>query len=175
MCIRDSETVEAWKIALECTTGPVVLSLSFQPLPILDRSGMAAASSIRRGGYVVAGTEPDPNAIIVATGGEVHLALQARTLLQAKGHAIRVVNLASWELFDAEPQSYRDEILPPSVTARVSVEEASTMGWERYVGDRGQSLGFDTFGLSAPVPQLRERFGFTAQHIADEVEAVLNT
>ena len=169
-----NETVEAWRIALEQTSGPVLLSLSFQPLPTLERDDTIPASSISKGGYTIAGPESAPDAIILATGAEVHLALEARTLLQAQGHTVRVVNLASWELFDSQPQSYRDSVLPPGVTARVSVEEAATIGWERYVGDRGRTLGFDTFGVSAPIPQLQERFGFTADHIAAEVEAVIS-
>lgn len=109
--------------------------------------------------------------IIMATGGEVQLALAAQGLLAGRGHAVRVVNMASWELFDDQPEAYRHEVLPPTVTARVAVEEASTMGWERYTGSAGRVIGFNTFGLSAPIADLQQHVGFTAEHVADEMSA----
>lgn len=169
-----NETAVAWRLALEHTTGPTVLSLSFQPLPILDRSEVADADGIRRGGYVLADPEDGQiDGVIIATGAEVHLALAARRMLADKGLGIRVVNLASWELFDEQPQAYRDDVLPPSVPVRLAVEEAATLGWHRYVGDKGEVLGFDTFGISEPIPKLQARFGFTAEHVAETMADLL--
>ena len=169
-----NDTTEAWKLALERADGPTILALSVQPLPILDRSLVSSAEGLRRGGYVLS-DPPDGEiqGVLIATGAEVHLALAAQQLLADQGVGVRVVNLASWEIFDTEPQAYRDSVLPPSITARVAIEEAATIGWHRYVGDQGSVLGFDTFGLSAPIPKLQERFGFTADHVAAEMSALL--
>jgi len=128
---------------------------------------LAPASGVARGGYVLAeanGGKPD--VILLATGSEVHLALAAREELQAGGIGTRVVSLPCWELFDRQPREYRDQVLPPSVRARVAVEEASTLGWDRYVGDGGAIVGMHTFGASAPLKQLLIKFGFTPDQIA---------
>ena len=170
-----NETAHAWKAAIERTDGPTVLSLSAQPAPVLDRTNMAGPEMIARGGYVLsdppAGTEPV--GIIIASGGEVHLGLAAQVALAGNGVAVRVVNLASWELFDAQPESYRAEVLPSSIPARLAVEQGATIGWHRYVGDAGKVLGVDDFGFSAPGPQLAEHFGFTPERVAAEMTALL--
>ena len=125
-----------------------------------------------RGGYVLEG-DPDPDVILIATGSEVHVALEARGLLGGRGISSRVVSLPSWELFEEQPESYRADVLPPEIDARVSVEAAATLGWERYVGLRGAVIGLDRFGASAPGPTVLEHLGFTAERVADEAERVL--
>jgi transketolase len=128
----------------------------------------APAAGLARGGYVLAeAASGTPDVILIATGSEVHLALAAREELQAEGIGTRVVSLPCWELFDRQPQAYRDQVLPPSVKARVAVEQASTLGWDRYVGDGGAIIGMHTFGASAPLKQLTARFGFTPDQVAE--------
>ena len=162
-----NEVAETWRI-VTALREPAVLILSRQALPTLDRSTFAAASGLARGGYVLAEADGGaPEVILLATGSEVHLALAARQELQAEGIPARVVSLPCWELFDRQPQDYRDQVLPPSVKARVAVEQASTLGWDRYVGDGGAIIGMHTFGASAPLKQLLTRFGFTPDHVAE--------
>ena len=160
-----SETVEAWRSALTRTDGPTVLALSRQKLPVLDRAVLAPAAGARRGGYILKDCTGTPELILIATGAEVHLALATAEKLNGEGRRVRVVSLPSWELFDAQPQSYRDEVLPTAVRARISIEAAATMGWHRYVGDLGASVGIDHFGASAPAERLFEEFGFSVEHV----------
>jgi transketolase len=160
-----TETSEAWRSALARTDGPTVLALSRQKLPILDRTVLAPAAGARKGGYILKDSTGTPELILIATGAEVHLALAAADKLGAEGRRVRVVSLPSWELFDAQPQSYRDEVLPPAVRARVSVEAAATLGWHRFVGDAGATIGIDHFGASAPAERLFEEFGFSVDHV----------
>ncbi len=163
-----NEVVETWRIVAALRHEPAVLVLSRQALPTLDRSTMAPASGVARGGYVLAEADGGtPDVILLATGSEVHLALAARAELQAGGIAARVVSMTCTELFDRQPKPYRDQVLPPSVTARVAVEEASTLGWDRYVGDSGAVVGMRTFGASAPLKQLLTKFGFTPDQVTD--------
>ena len=134
-----NETAVAWKVALERRGGPVALALTRQKLPTLDRSEVAPAAGLERGAYVALGERRRPDVILIATGSEVALALEAgRKLAAENGTAVRVVSMPCWELFEAQPQSYRDEVLPPEVKARLSVEAGVTLGWERWVGDRGR-------------------------------------
>jgi transketolase len=161
-----NETVHAWRIAIENRTGPTALILSRQNLPVIDRSRFAPAKGIRRGGYVLAPEEGDLQTLLIATGSEVHPALAARELLQQQGIGTRVVSLASWELFEAQPESYRREIIPPNIPACIAVEAASPFGWERYTGDRGAVIALSTFGASAPGETLMRHFGFTPEKIA---------
>jgi transketolase len=162
-----NEVAETWRI-VTALREPAVLILSRQALPTLDRSGFAPASGLARGGYVLAEADGGtPEVIVLATGSEVHLALAARQELQAEGIPARVVSLPCWELFDRQPQDYRDQVLPPTVKARVAVEQASTLGWDRYVRDGGAIIGMHTFGASAPLKQLLTRFGFTPDHVAE--------
>jgi transketolase len=136
-------------------------------MPTLDRTRFGPASGLRRGGYVLA--DPQGGAalevILIATGSEVGLAVEAFEQLSADGVGVRVVSMPSWELFDAQPYEYRDEALPPSVTARVAIELGSTFGWERYVGAGGAVIGMDTFGASAPLKHLQTKFGFTPEAV----------
>jgi transketolase len=169
-----TETVEAWRVALQHTGGPVALILTRQKLPVLDRTVLAPAAGLTRGAYVVveaAGRGPD--VILIATGSEVALALDVHARLAEAGTASRVVSMPCWELFEAQPQTYRDAVLPPGVRARVSIEAAATFGWERYVGRDGASVGLDRFGASAPAPVLMREFGFTPDHVMDVVRTVL--
>jgi transketolase len=163
-----NEVVETWRIVTALHHEPAALILSRQALPTLDRSVFGSAAGVARGAYVLAEAEGgSPDVILLATGSEVHLALAARDELQAGGIRTRVVSMPCWELFDRQPRAYRDEVLPPSVRARVSIEEGSTLGWDRYVGDSGAVVGMHTFGASAPLKQLLTRFGFTPDRVAE--------
>lgn len=169
-----TETVEAWRIALQHTAGPVGLVLTRQKLPVLDRGALSAASGVARGAYVLtdAGV-PLPDVILIATGSEVSLALAAHQRLVADGIKSRVVSMPSWEIFDAEPQDYRDTVLPPQVHARVSIEAAAPFGWERYVGLRGAIIAVNRFGASAPGPVVMREFGFTVDNVVETARRVL--
>jgi len=163
-----TETVEAWKIALQRRHGPTALVLSRQNLPVLDRVNLAPAGGVQRGGYVLWDTAAAPEVIIMGTGSEVHIALEAGKLLQEKGIRTRIVSLPSWELFDTQPENYREMVLPGNIKARISIEAGSPLGWERYVGDNGVIIGIPHFGASAPGKVIYEKLGLTAQHVVDE-------
>jgi len=162
-----NEVAEAWKVIMKLHHQPAVLVLTRQALPTIDRGKFASASGLSHGAYVLADA-PDgkPAVLLLASGSEVALCLDARERLRAEGIQARVVSMPSWELFDDQPQEYRDRVLPPQVTARVSVEQASTFGWARYVGANGHSLGMRSFGASAPLKDLQKKFGFTADAVA---------
>jgi transketolase len=161
-----NETVEAWKVIIKQHHVPAVLVLTRQALPIIDRSKYAPASELARGAYVLADA-PDgkPDVLLLATGSEVALCLDAFERLAAEGIKARVVSMPSWELFDDQPVEYRNRVLPPEVTARVSVEQASTFGWAKYVGTTGHSIGMRSFGASAPLKDLVKKFGFTPENV----------
>jgi len=162
-----NETVEAWRIALRHAGGPVGLVLTRQKLPVFDRGQVASAAGTARGGYVLADPAHGeaPELILIATGSEVHLALEAHRQLALAGIHSRVVSLPSWELFERQPEEYRRLVLPPAVRARVSIEAASPFGWERYVGDAGAIIAVDHFGASAPGPVVMAHYGFTVEHV----------
>ena len=169
-----NEVAEAWRAAIDRHHQPVALVLTRQNVPILDRGRYASAEGLRRGGYVLA--DPDdgePEVILIATGSEVPLAVQAHEQLIADGVRSRVVSLPSWELFERQDQAYQDEVLPPGITARVSIEEASTLGWERFVGPEGAKIGMHTFGSSAPLKDVQTKFGFTPDRVAETAKEVL--
>ncbi|HEV8394834.1 MAG TPA: transketolase [Vicinamibacterales bacterium] len=168
-----TETVEAWRVALSHREGPVGIVLTRQKVPVLDRAALAPAAGLAQGGYVLAEHGASPDVIVIATGSEVPLALAAHDVLAGEGIATRVVSMPSWELFDAQPRSYRDAVLPPHVRARVSVEAASPFGWERYVGRDGIIIGVDRFGASAPGAVVMREYGFTAEHIAAAAKQLL--
>jgi transketolase len=157
-----NEVVEAWRMILQSRHDPVCLILTRQALPTLDRTKFGAASGLARGAYVLADTPGAgaPEVLLLATGSEVALCISAHEQLVASGVRSRVVSMPSWELFDRQPQDYKDSVLPPSVTARVCVEQASTMGWHRYAGSGGKIIGMRTFGASAPLKDLQKKFGF---------------
>jgi len=166
-----NETAAAWRVALERRDGPTALALTRQKLPILVDTG---AEGVARGAYVLADTPGTPDVLLIASGSEVHLALTARERLAEKGVAARVVSMPSWELFDAQPASYRASILPPHVTARLAIEAAVPLGWERYVGLRGAVMGIERFGASAPSRVLMEQFGFTAGAVVERALRLLD-
>jgi transketolase len=148
--------------------------LTRQNVPVIDRERYASAEGLRRGGYVLADpADGDPEVILIATGSEVALALGAHEELIADGIRSRVVSLPCWEIFDRQDQSYRDRVLPPSIAARVSVEEASTFGWDRYVGPQGRRVGMSTFGSSAPLKDVMTKFGFSPDKVAQAAREVL--
>jgi len=167
-----AETAEAWKIAL-AERGPVCLMLTRQKVQPIDRKTSPPAASIGKGAYVVAQTEGDPEAIIIASGSEVPSALGAMDLLKSRGIPVRVVNMASFALFERQGKEYQEEVLPARITRRISVEAASSFGWNRYVGTEGINISLDRFGASAPGSVNMEEFGFTAAAIAGKLEKVL--
>ena len=168
-----TETAAAWRAAIERKTGPTVLVFTRQGLPVLDRNVYPSADMVLRGAYVLWESSTDPEAILIGTGSEVQIALDAGKALAEKGIAARVVSMPSWELFDAQSKEYRDSVLPPSVTARVSVEAGRTIGWERYVGLEGVSIGVDTFGASAPYQRIYQEYGLTAERVAEAAESLV--
>jgi len=169
-----AETVEAWRAAINHQSGPVALSLTRQGVPTLDRTILAPASGLARGAYVLSDADGGKtDAILIATGSEVSLALDAQSELRGQGIHARVVSMPSQELFAAQPSEYRDEVLPPEVVARVAVEAAHPMSWYRWVGNHGAVVGLDRFGASAPAQRLYEEFGITAQAIVERTKLVL--
>jgi transketolase len=169
-----NEVVEAYRAALKLRHRPAVLVLSRQPLPTLDRKRYSPAAGVARGAYVFADAPGgSPELLLIATGSELGLAVEAHEKLIAAGVRSRVVSMPSWDLFEAQPKEYRDAVLPPAVRARVAIEQASTFGWERYVGTDGRVIGMQTFGASAPLKALQEKFGFEpARVVAVAREAI---
>jgi transketolase len=172
-----NEVVEAWKVIMDRRHEPVCLILTRQAVPTLDRTKYASAEGLRKGAYVLADTSGGkPDVLLLATGSEVSLCVQAYEQLKAGGVKARVVSMPSWEMFEhhcRDNPSYRESVLPPAVTARVSVELASIFGWERYVGQAGEALGMRTFGASAPLKELQKKFGFTPDHVVAAAKAQL--
>jgi transketolase len=167
-----NEVSEAWRTALTLEHQPVCIVLSRQALPTFDRSKYAPASGLAKGGYVLADAVGGPPAVIlIATGSEVSLCVEAHAQLTAEGIRARVVSMPSWELFERQSEAYRQEVLPPAVIGRVAVEQASTIGWDRYVGTDGAIIGMRTFGASAPLKMLLTKFGFTAEHVVTAARA----
>ena len=169
-----NETAVAWKIAAETRGRPVLLALTRQNVTTLDREHYASAEGVRRGAYVLEDAHSgSPSLILIASGSEVGLILAAADALRQEGIAVRCVSMPSWDLFESQPQSYRDEVLPPAVTARLAVELGVEQGWSRYVGDRGHTLSVDRFGASAPAGELMAHYGFTAANVAAEARKLL--
>jgi transketolase len=169
-----NETAEAWRAALGQSARPVAMALTRQALPTLDREKYAPASGLAKGGYVLAGAADEtPDVILIATGSEVSLCVEAYEKLTAEGVKARVVSLPSWELFEGQDQAYRDEVLPPAVGARVTVEAAAALGWDRYAGPHGAIIAMRSFGASAPAKDLQKRFGFTADAVYEAAKAQL--
>jgi transketolase len=166
-----NESAAAWRWAIERRSGPVALVLSRQGLPVLK----ADSSGLSRGAYVLSeATGGKPRAILIATGSEVALALEAQNLLAAEGIPCRVVSMPCWELFEEQGDAYRESVLPPSITARVAVEAGATLGWWRWVGDRGSVVGLDRFGASAPAEVNFEKLGFTPARLVEEVKRLVS-
>jgi transketolase len=167
-----NEVVEAWRVIMKLQHQPAALVLSRQAIPIFDRGRYASASGVARGAYILADTEEgSPEVILLSSGSEVSLCVEAFERLTADGVRARVVSMPSWELFEQQNRSYRDGVLPPEVTSRVSVEQASTFGWERYVGPTGARIGMETFGASAPLKELQKKFGFTVERVVEAARA----
>jgi transketolase len=161
-----NEVTEAWKIILQLHHQPAVLVLCRQSVPTIDRAKYAPASGLARGAYILADTPgADPEVILIGTGSEVSLCLQAYELLTNAGARARVVSMPSWELFDDQDENYRESVLPSHVKARVSVEQASDFGWSKYTGRSGHNIGIKTFGASAPLKQLLKKFGFNVENV----------
>ncbi|MDP2186275.1 MAG: transketolase [Xanthomonadales bacterium] len=168
-----NETAVAWRVAIETRNRPVLLVLSRQDLPTLDRTRHASADGLRQGAYVVRDAQTLPALILIASGSELNLIVDAAERLHAQGIAVRCVSMPSWELFDAQPQSYRDGVLPPDVPARLAVEAGIAQGWHRYVGDAGAVLSVETFGASAPAAVLAREYGFTVDAVCARAQGLL--
>jgi transketolase len=181
-----NETAVAWKVALEMRDAPVTLVFSRQAMPTLDRARHASAEGLRQGAYVLddegfaggAGESADAGGqdrlLLIATGSELHLIVEAARTLRERGLRVRCVSMPSWELFDAQPREYRDSVLPPDVPLRLAVEAGVPQGWERYVGSRGAVLGIDRYGASAPGDEVMQRYGFTADEVCRRAMALLD-
>lgn len=169
-----NETALAWKVALNRKAGPTAIILTRQKVPIIDRNRFASPEGLLRGAYVLADVpQGRPQTLIIATGSEVHLALDAYDRLAQEGIGVRVVNMPSWEIFETQDAAYQAEVLPAEVKARLAVEAASPMGWERYVGSNGQIMGIERFGASAPGALVLEKFGFTVRNVINRVKAII--
>jgi len=168
-----NETALAWRMALAKTDGPTALVFSRQNLPVLDRTVCSSAANTQQGGYILWESAPDPDIILIATGSEVPITLAAARELAASGIKVRVVSLPCWDVFDRQPQEYRNSVLPPQITARLSVEAGIGLGWEHYTGLAGKIIGMGSFGASAPGPVLYEKFGFTTAGIVKAAKGLL--
>ena len=169
-----NEVAEAWRVILGMPRQPVALILTRQPLPVFDRKRFAPADGLARGAYILADAEGGkPDVLLMATGSEVYLCMEAYDELTRQGIRARVVSMPSWELFERQSEEYRQTVLPPSIKARVAVEQASTFGWARYTGFDGAVLGMKTFGASAPLKVLQKEFGFTTGHVVEAAKAQL--
>jgi transketolase len=168
-----NEVVECWKIIMRLRHQPAALVLSRQDIPTFDRNKVAPASGVQKGAYVLADADGIPDVLLLATGSEVALCLQAYEQLKTDGIKARVVSMPSWDLFEKQSVEYREQVLPENIRARVSVEQASTFGWDRYVGPGGISIGMRTFGTSAPLEDLLTYFGFTVEHVVTAAKATI--
>ena len=169
-----NEVVEAWRVIMELRHEPAALILSRQSLPTLDRSQYASAAGVSKGAYILADADDGrPDVVLLATGSEVSLCVDAHEQLKEDSLKSRVVSMPSWELFEKQSQDYRDRVLPPEIVARVSVEQASTLGWDRYVGPHGRIIGMQTFGASAPEEALQKKFGFEPDKVVEAAKELL--
>jgi transketolase len=169
-----NETAEAWRFAVENKNGPTAIILTRQNVPVMDRKKFRLAIGVRKGAYILSDSLPGrPDVILIATGSEVHLAVEAQEKLLGEGVKSRVVSMPSWELFEQQPEKYRQEVLPPDIPERVSIEAGATLGWHRYVGKEGEIIGVDHFGASAPGNVVQKEFGFTSAEILNRVKTLL--
>ena len=168
-----TETVEAWKIAVNRENGPTVIVLSRQNLPILDRNHFGPVAGVQKGAYILQDTDGPPQAIIISTGSEIEIALKAAELLKNEGTSARVVSMPSWEIFESQSAEYQEEVLPRKIKTRVSIEASSKLGWERYVTSDGTTIGISRFGASAPADIIYEKLGLTPERVADEIKNLL--
>jgi len=169
-----NETVQAWRVAIEHEGGPIALALTRQGLPTVDRSTHGKAEDLAKGAYILKDADNnDPKLILIASGSEVQLALDAQKQLTEEGIATRVVSMPSWELFDAQDQAYKESVLPKSVSKRISIEAGSTLGWQKYIGGEGVAIGLDTFGESAPGGELMKFFGFSVENVVAKAKELM--
>jgi transketolase len=169
-----NEVVECWKVIMKLRHQPATLILTRQAVPTLDRTKYAPASGVEKGAYILADApDGNPDILLLATGSEVSLCVQAYEQLKTEGVKARVVSMPSWEIFEQQPPEYRESVLPAHVTARVAVEQASPLGWDRYVGPRGRMIGMHTFGASAPLKELQKKFGFLPDAVIAAAREVL--
>jgi transketolase len=168
-----NETAQAWRVALEQKDGPVALILSRQGLPVIDQEKFTAATELEKGAYILSEAEGDPQVILIATGSEVSLIMQAQQKLKEEGVNARVVSMPSWELFEKQDQSYKEKIFPKNLRNRLAVEAGSTLGWQKYVTDEGDVIGMTTFGESAPAEDLFKLFGFTVENVVKKAKALI--
>ena len=169
-----NEVVEAYRYVLQLRHQPAVITLSRQPLPTFDRRKYAPAASVAAGAYVMAdATGGPPEIILIASGSEVSLVVAAHEVLASQGIRSRVVSMPSWDIFEHQPQSYRESVLPAEIKARIAVEQGSALGWDRYVGAAGRVIGMETFGASAPLKELQRKFGFEPERIVDLAREML--
>lgn len=168
-----NEVVHAWRMAIEHTTGPVALALTRQKVPLIDRTKYAAAKNVEQGAYILAESSSQPRIILIGSGSELQYAIGAYEQLVKEGIAARVVNLASWELFERQPKEYRASVFPPSVRTRLAVEAGVPLGWHKYVGDEGDVIGITTFGASAPYERIYKEYGFTVENVLARAKKLL--
>jgi transketolase len=169
-----NETAYAWKVALERQDGPVALALSREKVPTLDRKDLGPAEGVAKGAYVLWDSADSPDLILIGTGAQLGLTLAAGRKLAEDGTAVRVVSMPCWELFEDQTAEYRDEVLPPDVKARLSVEPGVALGWSKWVGDQGDSISIEHFGASAPGPTVLEKFGYNLDNIVARATALLS-
>ncbi len=169
-----NETVAAWRVALERRDGPTGIVLTRQPVPVLNQTGSTETGGLARGAYVLRDAPAgEPDLILIATGSEVHLALAAQEILVEQGMQARVVSMPCWKRFEAQPEAYQNEVLPSGVRARLAIEAAAPLGWERYVGQGGAVMGVERFGASAPYRDFVKALGFTPEAVAKRAAALL--
>ena len=169
-----NETVHAWRVALEHTDGPVLIVLTRQGLPVIDQDKFTKAKELEKGAYILSDSETEAQLILIGTGSEVSLLIEAQKILKEENIAARVVSMPSWELFEKQDEAYKEKVLPSKLKKRLAVEAGSTLGWHKYVTDEGDVLGIDTFGHSAPAEELFKLFGFTVENVLKKAKAVLN-
>jgi len=169
-----NETAVAWRVALGHRHGPTALALTRQKLPVFDRTKYASAEGLVKGAYVMSESPSEKiDVILIATGSEVSIAIEAQEKLAVEGIGARVVSMPSWELFDKQPLSYRQEVLPPEITARIAIEAGVTLGWSKYTGDRGDVIGLERYGASAPYQVAMEKLGFSAANVVERVRKLI--
>jgi transketolase len=167
-----NETAEAWRTAIT-HPGPVAIALTRQPLPTQERNEQNSASNLAKGAYVLTDSEQSPSLILMATGSELSLAVDAAQQLRQEGIAVRVVSMPSWELFEAQSAEYKEEVLPSAVTARIAIEAGTSFGWGRYIGLQGTSITLDHFGASAPAKTLFQQFGFSIENVVAKAKSLV--
>ena len=169
-----NETAQAWRVALEHKDGPVVIVLTRQGLPVIDQTKYGNASQVEKGAYILSDSGENPKLILIATGSEVSLIMDAQAKLKEQGISSRVVSMPSWELFEKQDAAYKEKVLPKSIRKRIAVETASVLGWHKYVTDEGAIIGMTTYGESGPIAELMKHFGFTVDNVVSKAKELLS-